>query len=68
MVKTAVADKQAVGGAIVSHDGIQNHEVIAFYDAHGTLIGAEEGLSTISEMADSGNFLPAANKGSLSPI
>lgn len=62
-VNTAMTDHQAAGGVLISHDGIQNIEVIALYDARGALIGADSGLSEIDELVQSGNFLPAAKKG-----
>jgi phosphomannomutase len=59
-----IADNKAAGGALISHDGIQDIEVIGIYDAHSTSITAENGLNSISELVEAGNFLPSATKGS----
>lgn len=64
-VIAAITDKKAAGGALISHDGVQNLEIIALYDASGASITEANGLTAISELVDSGNFLPAPAKGHL---
>ena len=64
-VVNAISEHGAVGGALVGHDDVQNLETIALFDAHGTAVSAETGLADINQLVDSGNFLPAAEKGTL---
>lgn len=64
-VNGGIADNKAAGGVLISHDGIQSIEVIALYDAQGSVVSAEGGLLAIGELVDAGNFLPAATKGNL---
>lgn len=64
-VNGGITDHKAAGGALISHDGTQNIEVIALYDAQGVPVTAENGLTELAELADSANFLPADNKGKL---
>lgn len=61
----AISERKAAGGVLVSHDGVQGYEVIAFFDAQGSTVTAETGLAEISELIDAGNFVPAASKGEL---
>ena len=61
-VVLGIADNQAAGGVLITHDST-DMEVIALYDAQGIAITAENGLSNIGELVESGNFLPAAVKG-----
>ena len=56
-------DGQAVGGAIITHDSLQNIEVITLLNAQGMGITAESGLTEIAELVEAGNFVPAAQKG-----
>lgn len=58
-------DGRAVGGAIITHDALQNIEIITLLDAQGMGITAESGLSEIAELVEAGNFVPAAQKGEL---
>lgn len=58
-------DGGAVGGVIVTHDALQNIEIITLLDANGTGITAESGLAEIAELVEAGNFVPAAQKGEL---
>lgn len=58
-------DGQAVGGAIITHDALQNMEVITLLNAQGMGITAETGLTDIAELVEAGNFVPAAQKGEL---
>lgn len=64
-VNGGINDHKAAGGALINHDGTQNIEIIALYDAAGASITAENGLTTISDLVESGNFLPATTKGEL---
>ena len=64
-VSGEIVESQAAGGAFINHDGIQNIEVIAIFDTHGTPVTAESGLGDIGQLVEAGNFLPAATKGNL---
>lgn len=64
-VVNAINENTAVGGAHIAHDDIQNIDIITLFDNTGTAITAESGLTSMSELIDSGNFLPAAVKGTL---
>lgn len=56
---------KTAGGVLISHDTLQNVEVIAVYQENDTLITIDNGLQQITELAESGNFVPAAVKGEL---
>lgn len=64
-----VADVQyaasPLGIVLVGHDDAQAIETIAFYDESGAIIAADNGLDDIKTSAESGNFVPAATKGSV---
>ncbi len=61
----AIHDTQALGGVLFEHDALQSIEVITFFDSQGTVITADSGLTSIAELAEAGNFVPAAQKGDL---
>jgi len=63
-----IYDQKLVGGIFIDHEAIQNLETITLFDARGATITDSNGLSTIGELVNSGNFLPAATKGSLVPV
>ena len=56
---------KTAGGVLLSHDTLQNVEVIALYQENDSLITMDTGLQQIIELAESGNFVPAAIKGEL---
>lgn len=56
---------KTAGGALISHDPLQDVEVVALYQENDVSITAETGLQQITELAESGNFVPAAVKGEL---
>lgn len=56
---------KTAGGVLLSHDALQNVEVIALYQENDSLITMDTGLQQIIELAESGNFVPAAIKGEL---
>lgn len=58
-------DGQAAGGVIVTHDALQGIEVITLLDSGGVGITAELGLTEIDQLVESGNFVPASQKGEL---
>lgn len=58
-----IGDQQAAGGALVSHDDLQNLEVVELFDGRGVAITADIGLAEIDELVEAGNFVPAATKG-----
>lgn len=65
----ALSTADTVGGAHVTHDDIQNLEIITLLDASGVVIDAEKGLMEISALVvDSDNFLPAARKGEIKTV
>lgn len=64
-IRDTITAKKAAGAAMISHDEVQNIEIIALYDAKGAPIRAENGLLGIGQLVESGNFLPAATKGTI---
>ncbi len=64
-VVTAIGDKQAAGGVLITHDQLQNIEIITLFDALGSTVTAETGLAEIDQLVDAGNFIPATEKGSI---
>lgn len=64
-VVNLINEKNAVGGALISHDDIQNIEMIALFAEQGRVITAEAGLIEINQLVESGNFLPAPEKGKI---
>ncbi len=64
-VVSAINENHSIGGALVGHDDIQNLEVIALFDSHGGVITDASGLPALHQLVDSGNFLPAPEKGQL---
>lgn len=59
----AIQDRQAVGGVLVSHEDASDVEIIALFGGDGSTIDQSKGLTDIQQLVDSGNFLPAAEKG-----
>lgn len=64
----AVSTAQAAGGIYIGHDDLSGSEVLAFYDARGVIIAADTGLIEISQLAESGNFVPASQKGEVANL
>jgi len=64
-VVVAIGDKQAAGGVLITHDQLQNIEIITLFDAQAATVTAETGLAEIDQLVDAGNFMPAAEKGSI---
>jgi hypothetical protein len=60
-----IIDHKAAGAVVISHDGVQNLEILTFYDVHGGAVTADNGLTEISGLIDADNFLPAVEKGTL---
>lgn len=60
-----INDKQAAGGVLITHDALQDSEVIAFTDARGVIITTDNGLTELSQFAEAGNFEPAVTKGTI---
>ena len=64
-----VADVQysatPLGIVLVGHDDAQDIETIALFDESGVIVPADNGLDDIKNSAESGNFLPAVEKGKL---
>lgn len=67
-VVTTVQDLRAVGGVFISHDEAQNIEIITLFSSDGVAIDQSKGLMDIQELVDSGNFLPAAEKGHIKSL
>lgn len=67
-VVNAVNEHKAVGGVLISHDDVQSLEIIALFDANASAVTNESGLAEVSELVESGNFLPAAEKGHVKSI
>ncbi len=68
VVANTVADGKAVGGVFVSHNDLQNIEIIALYDGQGIIVTSDRGLGEISAMVEAGNFVPAVEKGATSTL
>jgi phosphomannomutase len=58
----SVMGNQKAAGILVSHDDIQATEIITLFDNSGTQL-TEAALNEVKELAESGNFLPAPQKG-----
>lgn len=65
MLIEQISNRQAAGGALISHEALQGVEIIAFTDARGMPITADNGLSELGQFAEAGNFEPAAAKGQI---
>ena len=59
------ADNKPAGSILVSHDGIQGLEIIQLYQENGVALSTDNGLLEVSQLVESGNFVPAAVKGEL---
>lgn len=59
------ADNKPAGSVMVTHDGVQNLEIIQLYQENGVVLSSDNGLIQISELVEAGNFVPAAVKGEL---
>ncbi len=64
-VTGAIGDSQAAGGVLINHDELQDLEIITLFDARGVVVTADAGLASIEELITAGNFVPAAEKGSI---
>lgn len=53
------------GGVLIGHDDLSDEVSIELYNEEGRLIDNETGLAAIAELAEAGNFVPAATKGEL---
>lgn len=67
-VNTGMVDYHAIGGALVGQDTADNLVVITLFDPQGAPVTDLTGLKDVLERVESGNFLPAATKGSLKTI
>lgn len=67
-VVATVQDQQAVGGVFISHEDAQGIEVITLFSGDGTVVDQSKGLMDIQQLVDSGNFLPAAEKGHIKSL
>lgn len=67
LVQISVASHTA-GGVLISHDDLQNVEVIALFQENAVAVTLDNGLSDIAALVDAGNFVPAAVKGDLTSI
>ncbi|MFZ2544723.1 MAG: hypothetical protein WAW80_01985 [Candidatus Saccharimonadales bacterium] len=63
LIVASIRDNQASGGVLLSHDALQEVDIITLFDTNGVKITAETGLVEIEELIDAGNFLPASEKG-----
>jgi phosphoglucosamine mutase len=64
----AIGDNQAAGGALISHNELENLEIITLFDSRGVVVTSDTGLAEIGQMVESPNFVPAAEKGSVTLI
>lgn len=62
-----IADRLS-GGVLVGYDELQQTPTIEIYQHEGRLITSETGLTDIVNVAQSGNFVPAAIKGELTSL
>lgn len=67
-VITAIHDHQSVGGVLISHGDAESIEVIALFGGDGSTIDQSKGLADIQQLVDSGNFLPAPEKGHIKSL
>ena len=65
LVPADVTENKAAGAVVISHDGVQNLEILTFYNVHGVAVTADSGLTEISGLIDADNFLPAVKKGTV---
>lgn len=56
------------GAVIVSHDDLEQTPTIEIYQHEGHIVTSETGLTELTMLAQSGNFVPAAIKGELSEL
>lgn len=67
--KVALADQIRTdgysGGILIGHDDLSNEVSIELYNEAGRLIDSQTGMAAIAELAEAGNFVPAAIKGNL---
>ncbi len=59
------ADEKPAGSLYISHDAMQDLEVIQLYQEDGVALSSDNGLIELGELVESGNFVPAATKGEL---
>lgn len=64
VMQVTTASKTA-GGVLVSHDDLENLEVIQLFQENSVAVTSENGLLEISDLIAGGNFVPAAAKGEL---
>ncbi|USN96534.1 MAG: hypothetical protein H6797_05735 [Candidatus Nomurabacteria bacterium] len=64
-VYTSLSENKSAGAALLDYSAAQNLAVISLFDSHGAAISMQTGLNEIGELVNAGNFLPAAEKGTL---
>jgi phosphomannomutase len=67
-VSERVTADRLSGGIIIGYDELQKTPTIEVYQHEGRLITSETGLNDIVNVAQSGNFVPAAVKGELTSL
>jgi phosphomannomutase len=67
-VSERVTTDKLSGGVLVGYDALQQTPTIEVYQHEGRLITSDTGLNDIVNVAQSGNFVPAAVKGELTSL
>lgn len=67
-VASLVTEQHLSGAVLVGHDDLTNEHTIELYQHEGKLVTSETGLQTIRDLIDSGNLVPAAEKGELTSL
>jgi len=63
LLRSIIRDTSAAGGAAISHDSLQNLEIITLLDSQGVTLTTETGRAEIEQLIEAGNFVPASEKG-----
>lgn len=59
---------EAAGGVLITHDDLENLEILELYQGNMTPITNDNGLSEIAALIEAGNFVPSASKGDVTSI
>ena len=64
-IYASLSENKAAGAALLDHSMAQDLSVISLFDSHVAAISVQTGLREIGELVNAGNFLPAAEKGTI---
>lgn len=68
VAKAYIKDAGLSGAAVIRYDDLEKLTTIELFQDESRLIDSETGLHDIRELADAGNFVPAAVKGELTAL